>query len=75
MPDGTTARTFALAIDTVAALDMGRLVSATYPLDDYEDAIAHAASAGRRGAVKVVFDLRETPKLTTQPQEHKTEKH
>ncbi|MEO6126306.1 MAG: zinc-binding dehydrogenase [Ilumatobacteraceae bacterium] len=58
MPDGTTARTFDLAIQAVADLDMGRLVSATYPLDDYEDAIAHAASAGRRGAVKVAFDLR-----------------
>ena len=58
MPDGTTARTFDLAIQAVADLDMGRLVSATYPLDEYEDAIAHAASAGRRGAVKVAFDLR-----------------
>ncbi len=68
MPDGSTAKTFHLAIDTVAALDMGRMVSATYPLDDYEDAIAHAASAGRRGAVKVAFDLRE-------PSLRNTEKH
>ncbi|MCU1390226.1 MAG: putative oxidoreductase [Ilumatobacteraceae bacterium] len=74
MPDGSTARTFALAIDTVAALDMGRLVSATYPLDDYEDAIAHAASAGRRGAVKVAFDLREAPKTKTKS-EPNMEKH
>ena len=59
MPDGTTARTFDLAIQMAADLDMGRLVSATYPIDDYEDAIAHAASAGRRGAVKVAFDLRQ----------------
>lgn len=58
MPDGSTARTFDLAIEIVGALDMGRLVSAHYSLDDYEDAIAHAAAAGRRGAVKVVFDLR-----------------
>jgi len=35
-------------------------VSATYPLDDYKDAISHAASAGRRGAVKVAFDMRES---------------
>ena len=34
-------------------------VSATYPLDDYDDAIAHAATAGPRGAVKIAFDLRE----------------
>jgi hypothetical protein len=33
-------------------------VSATYRLDDYSEAIAHAASAGRRGAVKIAFDLR-----------------
>ena len=31
---------------------------ATYPLERYEEAIAHAGAAGRRGAVKVVFDLR-----------------
>jgi threonine dehydrogenase-like Zn-dependent dehydrogenase len=40
--------------------DLGRLVSATYPLSRYEDAIAHAADAGRRGAVKIAFDLRKT---------------
>ncbi len=51
-------RTFALAIDLVAAAGLGRLVSATYPLERYEEAIAHAGAAGRRGAVKVVFDLR-----------------
>ena len=39
-------------------LDLGRLVTATYPLRRYEDAIAHAASAGARGAVKIAFDLR-----------------
>jgi hypothetical protein len=33
-------------------------VSATYPLSRFEDAIAHAAAAGARGAVKVAFDLR-----------------
>ncbi len=71
MPDGTMARTFDLAIDTVGALDMGRLVSATYPLDEYEDAIAHAAAAGRRGAVKVAFDLRE-PKTDLKTSDLKT---
>lgn len=59
MPDGSTARTFDLAISMVADLEMGQLVSATYRLDEYEDAIAHAAAAGRRGAVKVAFDLRD----------------
>ena len=33
-------------------------MSATYPLRRYEDAVAHAASAGSRGAVKIAFDLR-----------------
>jgi len=50
---------FATAIDLVRKLDLGRLVSATYPLSRYEDAITHAASAGVRGAVKIAFDLRD----------------
>ncbi|HYZ98064.1 MAG TPA: zinc-binding dehydrogenase [Acidimicrobiales bacterium] len=49
---------FAAAVDLVATLDLGRLVSARYPLARYEDAIDHAATAGRRGAVKIAFDLR-----------------
>jgi threonine dehydrogenase-like Zn-dependent dehydrogenase len=51
-------RTFDLAFDLVAAADLGGLVSATYPLDRFTDALAHAAEAGRRGAVKIAFDLR-----------------
>ncbi len=58
MPDGSRCRTFDLAIDTAHALGFERLLSATYRIDDYEDAIAHAAAAGRRAAVKVAFDLR-----------------
>jgi len=49
---------FDTAIDVVRRLDLGRLVSAVYPLGDFTDAIAHAASAGRRGAVKIAFDMR-----------------
>jgi threonine dehydrogenase-like Zn-dependent dehydrogenase len=49
---------FALAMEVVDASGLERLVSATYPLDRYVDAIQHAATAGRRGAVKVAFDLR-----------------
>ena len=48
---------FDTAIDVVRHHDLGRLVSATYPLKDYTDAIAHAAAAGRRGAVKIAFDI------------------
>lgn len=49
---------FATAIELVRDLDLGRLVSATYPLARFEDAIDHAANAGARGAVKIAFDLR-----------------
>lgn len=51
-------RTFDLAMDLVRTADLGRLVSALYPLASYREAIDHAANAGRRGAVKVAFDLR-----------------
>jgi len=54
----TSRRTFDLAFELVAAADLGRLVSATYPLDRFDDAIAHAAGAGPRGGVKIAFDLR-----------------
>lgn len=57
--DGQRFRTFDLAAELVAAADLGRLVSATYALPRYADAIAHAGSAGRRGAVKIAFDLRD----------------
>lgn len=49
---------FDTALGLVADLDLGRMVSATYPLKRFEDAIEHAAAAGRRGAVKIAFDLR-----------------
>jgi threonine dehydrogenase-like Zn-dependent dehydrogenase len=50
-------RTFAIAMEVVAAARLGRLVSARYPLDRFEEAVAHAGAAGRRGAVKIVFEL------------------
>lgn len=50
---------FEAALGLVAAADLGRLVSATYPLARYPDAIEHAANAGARGAVKIAFDLRK----------------
>ena len=58
MPDGSRRRTFDLAIEAAGELPVDRLLSATYRLDDYEDALAHASAAGRRGAVKIAFDLR-----------------
>lgn len=60
MPDGTRSRTFDLAIDTVAACELQRLVSATYPLAQHVEALRHAAVAGRRGAIKIAFDLRSS---------------
>lgn len=51
---------FDTALSLVHQADLGRLVSATYPLSRYQDAITHAAEAGRRGAVKIAFDLRKT---------------
>ena len=66
MPDGSRRRTFDLAIDTARELGFERLLSATYPIVEHVDAIAHAASAGRRGAVKIAFDLRPAPKKVSQ---------
>ena len=58
LADGERRRTFDLAFDLVRAADLGRLVTHTFAVDDFEDAISLAANAGRRGAVKVAFDLR-----------------
>jgi threonine dehydrogenase-like Zn-dependent dehydrogenase len=58
LADGSARRSFDLAIELAESADLARLVSATYPLDHYENALEHAANAGRRGAVKICFDLR-----------------
>ncbi len=58
LADGSTRRTFDLAQELVAAAGLDRLVSACYRLEAFEDALAHAASAGSRGSIKVCFDLR-----------------
>jgi threonine dehydrogenase-like Zn-dependent dehydrogenase len=55
---GQPRRTFEVALELAARCRLGRLVSASYPLERFEAALAHAGQAGRRGAVKVVFDLR-----------------
>jgi threonine dehydrogenase-like Zn-dependent dehydrogenase len=57
-PGAPDRRSFELAVDLVGTASLGRLVSALYPLERYEEALAHAGAAGRRGAVKVAFDLR-----------------
>ena len=58
LADGERTTSFRLALELAAAADLGALVSARYPLDRYVDAIRHAANAGSRQSVKVVFDLR-----------------
>lgn len=57
-------RSFEMALELVEAKDLGSLVSATYPLSRYEEAIGHAADAGARGAVKIAFDLRNEKERT-----------
>ena len=55
----TRATTSTTALDARrATLDLGRLVTATYPLAATRTPSRHAADAGRRGAVKIAFDLR-----------------
>ena len=64
LPDGSRRRTFDLAFELVEAADLGRLVTAVYPLSRYTDAIAHARAAGTRGAVRIAFDLRDEKERT-----------
>ena len=49
---------FDAAIELVREQQLGQLVTATYPLARFRDAIDHAANAGERGAVKIAFDMR-----------------
>ena len=52
-------RTFDLAIALCEKLSLGNLVTHTFSLDNYEEAINLAAQAGARGAIKVAFDPRK----------------
>lgn len=56
-PDGTEISSFKRAKELAGKAKLGRLVSAKYPLSQYKEAISHAAQAGQRGSVKVVFEL------------------
>lgn len=56
------ARTFSLAMELARTRSLGRLVSGAYPIERFEEALAHAGAAGRRGAVKIAFDLRHHPR-------------
>jgi threonine dehydrogenase-like Zn-dependent dehydrogenase len=57
--DGRVASSFELAMELAGKVAFDKMVSATYPLDRYRDAIDHAANAGGRGGVKIAFDLRD----------------
>lgn len=50
--------TFDLAFDLVREAKLEKLISATYPLKDYKQAITNAFEAGKRGDSKIAFDLR-----------------
>ena len=53
---------FDLAFELAEEAGLERLLSATYPLERAAEAIEHAAAAGRRGAVKIAFDMRAEKK-------------
>ncbi len=55
---------FDLALELAEAARLERLLSVTYPLDRPIEAIEHAAAAGRRGAIKVAFDIRGEKKMS-----------
>lgn len=52
-------RTFELALEAAPQLALERLTGPLFGLADYRGAIAYALEAGRLGAVKVAFDLRD----------------
>ena len=56
--DGRLTTSFELAMELAGKVAFDRLVSALYPLKRYVEALEHAAEAGRRGAVKIAFDMR-----------------
>ena len=57
--DGSVSTSYDLAFTLVRENKLERLVTATYPLHRYKDAIRHAAEAGPKGAIKVAFDMRD----------------
>ncbi|MXY98965.1 MAG: zinc-binding dehydrogenase, partial [Gemmatimonadetes bacterium] len=61
--EGRSVRTFDLAMDLIASGKVGLkpLVTDLFPLKEYRKAIGRALEAGRHGAVKVAFDLRNEP--------------
>ncbi len=56
--DGRVSTSFDLAIELAGKVSFDKMVTSTYPLDRYADALTHAGEAGSRGAVKIAFDMR-----------------
>ncbi|MYG94870.1 MAG: zinc-binding dehydrogenase [Acidimicrobiia bacterium] len=61
LPNGQTATSFQLGFELITSTHLERLVSARYPLRRYKEAITHAAEAGRRGAIKILFEQNQQP--------------
>ena len=59
LPNGTKQRTFLMAIELANEIHAEQMLSATYPLSEYQQALRHASEAGARGAIKVAFDMRQ----------------
>ncbi len=59
LADGRRTTSYDLAFELAGKVPFDRMVSASYPLARYVDALTHAAEAGSRGGVKVVFDMRD----------------
>ena len=59
LTNGEAVNTFDLAFELVKSAKLEKLVSACYRLNNYQEALKHAANAGARGAFKIVFDLRD----------------
>ena len=57
--EATGRRTFDLALEAAPELGLEALTGPLFQLSEYGDAIAYALHAGRLGAVKVAFDLRD----------------
>ena len=58
LSNGRVTTSFELAFELAAKVPFDKMLSATYPLDRYRDALTHAFEAGRLGAVKIAFDMR-----------------
>ncbi|NNN18772.1 MAG: zinc-binding dehydrogenase [Acidimicrobiaceae bacterium] len=60
--EGEKISTFELAVRLAKNIELSKLLSATYRLEDYEMAVGHALNAGERGSVKIAFDMRKPRK-------------